>query len=118
MATAAPAHERKVTRARREGRVSQFDGRDKWVALAMAGIPTLLHVALVWIPTIASIFLSFTNWKGIRFSDIEWVGFKNYVQIFTVFEKNFFQALINNSVLLIFLFIGPTAQPHISAASS
>ena len=53
--------------------------------------------------------LSFTDWKGIRFSDISWVGLKNYVQIFTVFQKNFFQALINNTVLLIFLFIGPTA---------
>ncbi len=75
----------------------------------MAGIPTLLHVFLVWIPTIASIALSFTNWKGIRFSDIAWVGFKNYHQIFTVFQKNFYQALINNTVLLIFLFVGPTA---------
>lgn len=74
----------------------------------MAGIPTLLHVALVWIPTIMSIGLSFTNWKGIRFSDIEWVGVKNYDQIFNVFYKNFYQALINNTVLLVFLFIFPT----------
>lgn len=88
---------------------SQFDGRDRWIALAMVGIPTLLHVALVWIPTIASILLSFTNWKGIRLSDIEWVGLKNYHQIFTVFHKNFYQALINNTVLMIFLFIFPTA---------
>jgi len=79
------------------------------VALAMAGIPTVLHVALVWIPTISSILLSFTNWKGIRFDDITWVGIKNYQQIFTVFEKNFYQALINNTVLLVFLFVGPTA---------
>ena len=66
-------------------RQSQFDGRDRWVRAAMVGIPTILHVALIWIPTIASIFLSFTNWKGIRFSDITWVGFKNYEQIFKVF---------------------------------
>ncbi len=75
----------------------------------MVGIPTILHVALIWIPTIASILLSFTSWKGIRFSDIVWVGTKNYHQIFTVFRINFFQALINNTVLLIFLFVGPTA---------
>ena len=84
----------------------------------MAGIPTILHVGLVWIPTIFSIILSFTNWKGIRLDDITWVGFQNYIQIFTVFQKNFFQALINNTVLLIFLFIVPTAQSQISAASS
>jgi multiple sugar transport system permease protein/raffinose/stachyose/melibiose transport system permease protein len=94
---------------RKTGRLRQFDGRDRWIALAMVGIPTILHVGLVWIPTIASILLSFTDWKGIRLSDINWVGLKNYEQIFTVFQKNFFQALINNTTLLIFLFIGPTA---------
>ena len=71
----------------------------------MVGIPTILHVGLVWIPTIASIVLSFTDWKGIRFSDLQWVGLKNYDAILTVFERNFFQALINNTVLLFFLFI-------------
>jgi ABC-type sugar transport system permease subunit len=86
----------------------QFEGSDRWVVLAMAGIPTILHVALVWIPTVASIVLSFTDWNGIRFGDLTWVGFENYVQIFTVFERDFFQALINNAVLLIFLFVGPT----------
>lgn len=75
----------------------------------MAGIPTLLHVALVWLPTIASILLSFTSWRGIRLNDIKWVGLRNYHQIFTVFHTDFYQALINNTVLLVFLFIGPTA---------
>ena len=90
-------------------RLRQFEGRDRWVVLAMVGIPTILHVGLVWIPTIASILLSFTDWNGIRFSDMEWVGLRNYEQIFTAFRRDFFQALINNTVLLIFLFIGPTA---------
>jgi ABC-type sugar transport system permease subunit len=53
--------------------------------------------------------LSFTDWNGIRFGDLAWVGFENYVQIFTVFERDFFQAIINNAVLLLFLFVGPTA---------
>jgi multiple sugar transport system permease protein len=105
--TAIPAARPAATTRRRSGR--NFDGKDRWVVLAMAGIPTVLHVGLVWIPTIASIVLSFTNWNGIRFSDMTWVGFKNYNQIFTVFERNFFQALINNTVLLLFLFIFPTA---------
>ncbi len=76
--------------------------------LLMIGVPTFLHVALVWVPTIASLFLSFTDWNGIRFADMNWVGLTNYEQIFTVFEKDFWQALINNTVLLVFLFIGPT----------
>jgi ABC-type sugar transport system permease subunit len=90
-------------------RLRQFEGRDRWVVLAMLGIPTILHVGLVWIPTVASILLSFTDWNGIRFSDMNWVGLQNYQQIVTAFRRDFFQALINNSVLLIFLFIGPTA---------
>jgi multiple sugar transport system permease protein len=93
----------------RTSRLRQFDGRDRWIVLAMVGIPTILHVGLVWIPTIASILLSFTDWNGIRFSDMEWVGLRNYQQIVTAFRRDFFQALINNTVLLIFLFIGPTA---------
>jgi multiple sugar transport system permease protein len=102
--------QRPITRAGpKVGRLRQFDGRDRWIVLAMVGIPTFLHIALIWIPTIASIVLSFTDWKGLRLDDIHWVGLKNYEQIFTAFRKDFFQALINNTVLLIFLFIGPTA---------
>jgi multiple sugar transport system permease protein/raffinose/stachyose/melibiose transport system permease protein len=51
-------------------------GRDRWQAILMAGLPTILHVTLIWIPTIASILLSFTSWRGIRFSEINWVGLK------------------------------------------
>ena len=89
-------------------RRSQFQGRDRTVFLLMVGVPTLLHVLLVWVPTLASIFLSFTDWNGIRFSDMNWVGLLNYDQILTVFEKDFWQAVINNAVLLVFLFFGPT----------
>jgi ABC-type sugar transport system permease subunit len=110
LAIATQATKAPVDAVKRRARgLSQFDGHDRWVVVLMLGIPTLLHVALVWIPTIASIILSFTDWNGIRFSDMEWVGFKNYNQIFTVFDRNFFQALINNFVLLIFLFLFPTA---------
>ncbi len=96
------------TRPKRPKRPSQFKGRDRTVFLLMVGVPTTLHVLLVWVPTVASLLLSLTNWNGIRFSDMDWVGLLNYRQIFTVFEKDFYQALINNTVLLVFLFIGPT----------
>ncbi len=98
-----------VVAAPKTGRLRQFEGRDRWIVLAMVGIPAALHIGLVWIPTIASILLSFTDWNGIRFSDMEWVGLRNYEQIVTAFRRDFFQALINNTFLLIFLFIGPTA---------
>ena len=90
-------------------RPSQFSGRDRLIFGLMVGVPTALHVGLVWLPTLASIFLSFTDWNGFRLTDLSIVGFLNYEQIFTVFERDFFQAVINNLVLMAFLFIGPTA---------
>ncbi len=107
-AASAATAEARPRRARKPKKLGQFQGRDRTVFLIMVTIPTILHVGLVWVPTLASIILSFTDWKGIRFSDLNWVGFENYDQIFTVFDKMFFQALINNTVLLVFLFIGPT----------
>jgi len=102
--------QKKASARKRPGRrkLSEFSGRDRLVIGFMIGIPTALHLALVWIPTFSSIFLSFTDWKGIRFSDINLVGLRNYHQIFTIFERDFYQALINNTVLLVFLFLGPT----------
>jgi len=93
-----------VTRRR-----SQFTGNDRWVFLAMLLIPTTIHVLIVWIPTLLSIVLSFTKWNGIRFEDLEWSSWTNYDQIlFGAFQTDFFQALLNNVWLLLFLFFGPT----------
>ncbi len=102
--TASTAPGRKRTKKRK----SQFQGRDRIVFLLMVGVPTFLHVLLVWVPTLASIFFSFTDWRGFRFSDINIVGLLNYEQIFTVFGRDFYQALMNNFVLMVFLFLGPT----------
>ncbi len=96
----------KTAKRRRKG--SQFSGRDRTVFTLMVAVPTFFHVMLVWVPTLASIVFSFTDWKGFRFSDLNFVGFLNYQQIFTVFEKDFFQGVINNLTLLVFLFLGPT----------
>lgn len=93
---------------RRRKRPMALSGRDRTVFFLMVAVPTTLHVLLVWVPTIASIFFSFTDWNGIRFDSISFVGLLNYEQIFTVFERDFFQAALNNLVLLIFLFFGPT----------
>ena len=105
-ATDTPISKKRPGRGR--GR-SQFSGRDRLVLVLMVGVPALLHFGLVWIPTISSVLLSFSDWRGIRFSDLSFVGVKNYREIFTVFEVDFFQAVINNLVLMVFLFIGPTA---------
>ncbi|MDH3299199.1 MAG: sugar ABC transporter permease [Acidimicrobiia bacterium] len=88
---------------------SQFVGSDRRVFLAMLLIPTTIHVLIVWIPTVLSIVLSLTKWNGIQFSDLEWASFENYDQIILgAFQQDFFQAILNNVWLLLFLFFGPT----------
>ena len=69
----------------------------------MVGIPTFIHIAFVWVPTISTIVLSFTKWDGIKLGTWTGVGFKNYWTIFTVFDDKFFPALFNNLLLLVFL---------------
>jgi multiple sugar transport system permease protein len=82
---------------------------DKTALWVMAGIPTALHVLFVWVPALATVILSFTKWDGIAaFSKIKAVGFRNYWQIFRIFDDKIFPALFNNVVLLVFLFMGPT----------
>lgn len=107
---AAPAEavEESTPKPTKHSNKMRLRGRDRWVLSLMVGVPVTLHILLVWVPTIASVVLSFTDWNGIRFGDMQFVGFLNYHQILTVFEQDFFQALFNNFVLLIFLFIGPT----------
>ncbi len=88
---------------RRRRRYSQLSRSDKvWLSL-MVGVPTVIHIAFVWLPAIATVFLSFTKWDGIELGTWEWVGFKNYWAIFTIFDPKFFPALFNNLMLLVFL---------------
>lgn len=56
--------------------------RDRITLAFMAGGPTVLHVALVWVTALASIALAFTSWDGIGFSSIKWVGLANFKELF------------------------------------
>lgn len=97
-------------RSRRSRGVAQFSRRDRIALVLLIGIPTLVHVAFVWFPAIATIVLSFTDWNGISgVGDIRFIGMRNYWEIFTVFESDVWSAVINNGVLVVFLFIAPTA---------
>ncbi|OKI21718.1 ABC transporter permease [Saccharothrix sp. CB00851] len=74
----------------------------------MLGIPSLVHLGLVWVPALGSVALSFSSWDGIGgFEDIEWVGFGNYVDIFTRYPR-FWPALRHNLIWLLFLLVVPT----------
>jgi len=85
-------------------RFSMLTKGDKgWLAL-MVGIPTFLHLLLVWIPAGATTALSFFEWDNLTpLSDAQPVGFQNYWVIFTIFDNLLFPALFNNFLLIFWL---------------
>ena len=100
-ATAGPA--RLLGRRRRPS--LQLSGSERLVLVLMLGIPTLLHVALVWGPALASILLSFTRWDGIGgIGTIQWVGGQNYSNIVDIYPP-FWPAIRHNVIWLGFFLV-------------
>ncbi|WP_330460962.1 sugar ABC transporter permease [Streptomyces sp. NBC_00820] len=81
--------------------------RDRFTLAAMVGVPTVLHLILVWVTALASVALAFTTWDGIGFDSIKWVGLDNFRQLF---EDNpqFWPALQHNAVWFVALILVPT----------
>ena len=101
------ASERKVTRFRRR-RAARLTIGDRLAVTLMLGVPLVFTVGLVWLPTFLSGVLSFTSWDGIGgVSQIEWVGTRNYQQIFEVYPP-FWPAFRHNLIWLVFLALVPT----------
>jgi ABC-type sugar transport system permease subunit len=80
-------------------RYSLLTRRDKITHGLLVGIPAAVHIFFVWLPTIASILLSFTSWNGIGLDKIQWVGTRNYETLFTVYPV-FWPALTHNFIWL------------------
>jgi multiple sugar transport system permease protein len=91
---------------RRRRRFSLLTRQDKLVLALLVGVPAFIHNALVWVPTVASVVLSFTKWNGIGGLDkIQFVGLDNYRILFTTYPP-FWPALQHNIIwLVVFLFI-------------
>jgi multiple sugar transport system permease protein len=118
MAAAAPAPttaspptsggEARRRRPRKVSDLSKLKARDKIVVGLFLGVPLLFVLTLVVFPAIASVILSFTSWNGIGgLATIEWIGTKNYSDIFTIYPP-FWPAVQNNLLMLVFLFTIPT----------
>lgn len=101
---------------RRRRRLSVLTRRDKVVAAAMLGVPLLVAAAFVWLPALASVFLSFTKWTGVggiklqscqNFPSAPGIpqpgclyGAQNYVQAFTNYP-DFWPAVRHNAIWLV-----------------
>jgi multiple sugar transport system permease protein len=82
--------------------------RDRIVVVLMVAVPLLLVIGLVWLPAIATVALSFTNWNGIGGLDtIHWVGLKNYHDVITIYPP-FKPAVEHNLLWLAVLFFVAT----------
>ena len=81
-----------------------FSRGDKFTLGFFIGIPTILHIGLVWFPALATIYLSFTYWTGINPQDIVWAGLANYENI--LFNTPiFWEALRVNAIWLGWFFV-------------
>ena len=92
----------KPSRRTPRGKVKRLSTADKVVLGFMVGIPTLVQLAFVWIPTVLSILLSFTRWNGLALSDIRNAGAANYHYVFNI-NPAFWPAVQHNILWLVFL---------------
>ncbi|GAB1338973.1 sugar ABC transporter permease [Streptomyces sp. E-15] len=90
-----------------EGHRRLLTRRDRYTLAVMAGVPTVLHVILVWVTALASIALAFTSWDGIGFDSIRWVGLDNFRQLLTD-NPQFWPAVQHNVVWFAALILVPT----------
>ncbi|WP_282004959.1 carbohydrate ABC transporter permease [Propioniciclava sinopodophylli] len=108
MSASTPMMTRPTVKARKKKTpepTTQLNSRDRTTMILMAAIPTVLVVGLVWFPAFFSVVLSFTNWNGIgALSDIQFIGFQNYVDILTIYPP-FWPALTHNVMWLLSLFL-------------
>jgi multiple sugar transport system permease protein len=106
MSIQTPAPAAPPTGRRRRRRFQSLTRSDRiWLGF-MVGVPVGLHVLLVWIPALATVALSFSKWDNLDpLTEIRLVGFRNYYEIFTIFDTRLFPALFNNLVLMFWLFV-------------
>jgi ABC-type sugar transport system permease subunit len=94
--------------ARRRRRVGRLTAGDRVAVTLMVGVPLAFVVGFIWFPTLASVYLSFTNWDGIGGVDtINWIGTTNYQQIVEIYPP-FWPAFRHNLIWLVFLALVPT----------
>jgi ABC-type sugar transport system permease subunit len=73
-----------------------------WVTVGFLSPAFIFFVVFIIVPTIASVYYSFTSWDGVS-PDIKFIGLRNYIEIFT--SKRFYNALKNTILLTVFISI-------------
>ncbi len=80
--------------------------RHNWIVPAsFLALPVLVYLAFVILPTLNSLYYSFTDWVGYG-ADLEFVGFANFEKIFT--DRLFSNAIKNTAIWLALAMTMPT----------
>ena len=88
--------------SRKHKRYSLLTRRDKTILFLMVGIPLFLDLIFIWGPAIASIGLSFTQWRGIDLPAVpgkDWVALGNYQKLWSDYPP-FWEGLKHNILWL------------------
>jgi multiple sugar transport system permease protein len=83
---------------RRRRRYSLLTRRDKLIIGLMVGVPLIIDLIFIWGPAIASIGLSFTQWRGIKELAVpgsDWVNLGNYEKLWSSYPA-FWEGLKHN----------------------
>jgi len=97
-----------VRRPKRRTRAKRLSRGDRIWLVVLAGVPAVVVLGLVWLPALATVLLSFTNWDGFTpLSQAKFVGFKNYDNVITNYPP-FQPALEHNLIWLAVTFAIPT----------
>jgi multiple sugar transport system permease protein len=89
---------------RRRRRYSVLTGHDKILLGLMVGVPLSLDLLLIWMPTLASTVLSFTNWNGIGpVTGENFIGLKNYQNLVTSYV--FFKPALQHNLTWLAFFV-------------
>jgi multiple sugar transport system permease protein len=81
---------------------------DKLVVVLMVAVPAIIVLALVWVPAISTVILSFTDWNGIGpLGDIKFIGMENFDNVVNNYPP-FDPAIRHNLIWLVVFFVGPT----------
>lgn len=90
-------------RVRPHRRLRLLTATDRVSLAVMLGVPALLVLAIVWLPTLATVVLSFSGWNGIGpISNINFIGADNYVNVTTNYPP--FGTAVRNNVLWLVVF--------------
>ncbi|MGK5739224.1 carbohydrate ABC transporter permease [Micromonospora sp. URMC 103] len=97
-----------TTGGRGRRRLRLLSRTDRVVVTLMVLVPLLLVTALVWLPALATVVLSGTNWDGIGpLGDIDFVGGRNYSDVVNIYPP-FVPAVQHNLLWLAALFLVAT----------